>query len=151
MIRNRKRETRIAVVAMFTSIVLASACAGGANQRTAAPLSGKRWLLAELGGRAAIRTSSPRDAHLLFETDSARVGGSTGCNHLSGRFTLSGDSIRFGPTITTKMACVDTLIMQQETAFVSALDSTRRYELRGDTLVFLGAGGAVAKFLAAAP
>jgi heat shock protein HslJ len=138
-----------ASIALIVAFAGAS-CVSTTNEPSPGNLDGRRWRLVELGGRPAVGTGTSREAHLVFTTDSARVGGATGCNHLSGQFTLSGDSLRFGPAITTKMACLDTAVMRQEHDFVVALDSTRGYQIAGDTLTFLGSSGALARFVGVA-
>ncbi len=128
------------------------ACASRGGSDGSPPLAGKRWRLVEIGDVPAV---SPGDgggaAHLLFATDSGQVAGSTGCNHLSGRFTRSADTLRFDGMVTTEMACLDTAVMRQELAFVAALDGTRRYEVLGDTLTLIGQSGVLARFVGAAP
>jgi heat shock protein HslJ len=102
------------------------------------PLETTRWRLAELNGRQATVVEGRREPHLIFDADSARVGGATGCNLLGGPFTSSGDSLTFGALITTKMACMESNLMDQERDFLGALSNTARYEIRGDTLLLKG-------------
>ena len=124
-----------------------AACATSGNP-PAAPLENTHWRLAELGGRPAAGTGGQRDAHLQFSQDSARVAGSTGCNRLTGTFTRDGATLRFGPAATTRMACLDAQLNQQEQGFLDALRATERYEIAGDTLTLLGAAGPLARLVA---
>jgi heat shock protein HslJ len=138
-------------IACLTTLAASVACAS-ARRESGPPLAGKRWRLVELGGAPALSAGdSSRAPQLLFATDSGRVTGSTGCNHLSGSFTRSADTLHFGPAVMTKMACADTAVMRQEFVFVAALDSTRRYEVLGDTLTLLGDTGVLARFVGKAP
>jgi len=57
---------------------------------------------------------------------------------------MAGDSLRFGPLATTRMACTEG--MQLESALTAALMATRRYELTSTQLKLFGASGAVARF-----
>jgi heat shock protein HslJ len=114
------------------------------------PLGNREWRLIELNGRPAVTTGDPNDPFLRFAVDSSRVTGNTGCNLLTGPFTLAGESLRFGALITTKRACVEQARNQQEVEFSAALGATMRYTVSGDTLSLFGASGPVAKLVARA-
>jgi len=103
-------------------------------------LDGADWHLVEIGGRPAlVDVASPAGApYLRFMNDSGRVVGSTGCNRLAGPFTRAGDTLRFGPLITTRVACVEEARQTQERDFLLALERTRRHAVAGDTLSLLG-------------
>lgn len=122
---------------------LATALAACATVGTGASmvLGGTDWRLASIGGEPAIPTEGPNAARLHFDADSGRVFGGGSCNRISGPYTLSGDSLRMGPMIATRMACADERLNAQETAFLGALDRTQRYTVAGDTLVLMGEGG----------
>jgi heat shock protein HslJ len=109
-------------------------------------LSGLDWRLVELNGRAAVPVDPARRPWIRFNTDSSRVAGSGGCNRMSGPFTLSGESMQFGALISTKMACADQALNQQEVDFFGALQSTDRYVLSGDTLKLIKGSETVARF-----
>ena len=136
-------RVRLGILFLFGigSIVGCARSAGGEGS----PLGDTHWRLVELNGRPAVPTEGEREAHLRFSDDSARVGGSTGCNRLTGPFTREGATLRFGPAVTTKMACLDPRLNEQEQAFVGALQSTQRYEIAADTLTLIGAAGPVAR------
>jgi heat shock protein HslJ len=123
-----------------------TACSTAGSGSAATPLENTDWRLVELDGRPALGTASERAAQLRFVADSGRVVGSTGCNRLSGSYERTGASLRFGPAITTKMACLDPQMNQQEVAFIAAIDATERHEVAGDTLTLLGRAGPVARF-----
>lgn len=109
-------------------------------------LSGPDWRLVELNGRAAMPGDLARRPWLRFNTDSSRVSGSAGCNRMSGAFTVSGELLQFGALISTKMACADQSLNQQESDFFGALQSTDRYALSGDTLRLIKGTETVARF-----
>jgi heat shock protein HslJ len=64
-----------------------------------------------------------------------RVSGSGGCNRVSGSYTRDGSKLELGPLISTRMACADQRLTEQEGAFLSALALVNRHEVTGDTLV----------------
>jgi heat shock protein HslJ len=82
-------------------------------------------------------------AWIVLDAGSKRVSGSGGCNRVSGTYRIGDGTLRFGPLVSTKMACDD---LDVETAFLRALEATRTYRVRGRTLdLFDGAGDRVAR------
>lgn len=69
--------------------------------------------------------------HIRFEDD--RVSGDASCNSFFGPFEASGTAIRLGEMATTLMACLDA-VMDQEQAFLEALESADSYSIAGSTL-----------------
>ncbi len=62
------------------------------------------------------------------------VGGSSGCNRYDGTYGTNGTVVRVGRLATTRMACADD-VMNQESAFLAALQGAALVERRGETLV----------------
>ena len=121
-------------------LLVAGGCQGG--NVPSPELFDKDWTLVELGGEPvsvekppSIRFSEPNE-----------VTGFSGCNRLSGSYERTDGAFRFGPIITTKMACPD--VMELEHDFVVALESTRRVEVTGSSLELIGDTGALAKLSA---
>jgi heat shock protein HslJ len=107
-----------------------------------AALEDTRWDLVWVAGAAAPDPSRP--AWIRLSTTDGRAAGSGGCNRMSGTYRAGADSLAFGPMAMTRMACPG--LGDQETAFVRALEATRRHAVRGDTLELLDdAGRAVAR------
>ena len=136
-------------LSMILALGVLAACTPGSSREPAAPLENTYWRLVELGGRPAVASEGPREAHLRF-ADSARVSGSTGCNRLTGTFTREGAALRFGQTATTRMACVEAPLNQQEQDFLAALRTTERHEIAGDTLGLVGPSDVLARLVATA-
>lgn len=77
------------------------------------------------------------------------VAGNGGCNTFNGPYTTDGDIIAIGPLVTTRMACPE---LDQETAFLAALEAATTYAISGDTLELRDDSGALqVSFTAAAP
>lgn len=108
----------------------------------AAAIVGPEWTLVELDGRPVAPDASGRAPTLLLTADGTRASGFAGCNRMTGRYELSGDSLRLGPVATTRMACPPPM-MQTEQAYTAALAATRRYRVRGTTLELLDGDGKV--------
>jgi len=103
------------------------------------------WDLVVLRGSLAHADADGRKPTLRFDPTDRRVGGTTGCNGYSGPYTLSGDSLAFGPLVSTLRACVDPVMNRQEAEFLGALGATRAWSADGDTLELRDDAGVVAK------
>ncbi len=99
--------------------------------RVVAGLTDTRWRAIQIGNR--VISVGPREREPWMELDShvQRVTGSGGCNRMSGSYEAGHGMLRFGPLISTKMACVS---METENAFFHALERTRGYRLHDRTL-----------------
>ena len=119
---------------MLVCALLACVATGGSS-RGFDP-TGTAWRAAEIGGRAV---ADPVQSTLVFE-DGDRVRGNTGCNSFQGSITRRGPFLSFGPLATTRRACPEA-IMDQEQRFMAALDATRLFERSGPLLLLLGEDG----------
>jgi heat shock protein HslJ len=114
-------------------LLLLAGCAGGDA------LDGSRWQLADLNGSAPMQ-----DTELTLEFLEGNMGGRSGCNSFGAAYVTRGrGGIEFEPIAMTAMACVDesgnieTAIMDQEAAYLQALQAARRFRIDGDTLTLL--------------
>jgi heat shock protein HslJ len=115
--------------ALLAALVLAG-CASGKS--TSQPSIVGLWVAQEVAGAPV-----PSDANVTLAIyDDGRAVGRAGCNNYSSKFTRSGDSIAFGPTISTKMACTPEL-MDLEQSYLSTLDATTRVERLPDGALVL--------------
>src|SRR5215472_4668290 len=76
-----------------------------ANSSSAIPevsLVGTEWLLRDLGGTPAL--ASPQ-ATLAFP-EAGHVAGNGSCNRFTGSVEISGNTLKFGPLASTRMACM---------------------------------------------
>ena len=67
------------------------------------------------------------------------IAGNGGCNHFFGSYTISGNAIRIGPLMSTRMGCPGTL--QLEGAFFGMLRAAATFEQDGTKLVLFDAAG----------
>ncbi len=70
--------------------------------------------------------------------------GFAGCNNFRGTYTLEGDSLRFGPIITTRRACG---IMSLEQSYLRALEAAHGFRFQTDSLELRERGGREAVFV----
>lgn len=95
-----------------------------------------RWELTLFapGDKEFAELFGQRRPELEFNTTEKRVSGTTGCNQLSGNYTVSGSTFQFGSNmILTKMACP----AYDETKFLNAMSAVNRFILNSDQLQFL--------------
>lgn len=98
------------------------------------------WSLVSIDGAPLVDGT---DVTIAF--DGEGVAGSAGCNRYSGSYTLDGDTITFGPFVTTRMACPQP-IMQQESAFLTALEGAANVTIANGQLTIVTANGVTLVF-----
>jgi heat shock protein HslJ len=76
-----------------------------AADQSPAGITGRDWVLISLGDNAAPLGNGGKPVTLRLDSAENRASGNAGCNRYSGPFHLLGDSLSFGPAISTKMAC----------------------------------------------
>ncbi|HTO74238.1 MAG TPA: META domain-containing protein, partial [Gemmatimonadales bacterium] len=120
-------------------VSLALACAGHsgkagdsvAAQPGQVALTGVNWRLIALGDQSPVQSSTGIDLSLLL-TSQRNVSGYSGCNQFTGTYTVSGDTLRFGPLATTRAACMGSARLEQQ--YLQALAAVNRYVLTTDSL-----------------
>jgi heat shock protein HslJ len=92
------------------------------------------WKLEELNGEPIKSMGDDsREAHIIFRTVDNRAVGNSGCNGFSSRFDLlKGNTLKFSPVMSTKMACME---IDYEGDFFRMLEMVNRYEIVNDTLL----------------
>ena len=114
--------------------------------RTSQTLGGTHWqVTAYNNGRDAV--TSPllgTDITVQFEDDN-QVSGNAGCNDFFGSFSSGDGQIAIGPLGATMRACPEPAgVMEQEAAFLAALESAATYRVEGNLLEMRTADDAIA-------
>jgi len=105
------------------------------------------WRLLEVAGQpVAASPAGERQAHLRLTAQDKRLQGYTGCNSMTGGYTLEGDALRFTQVAATQRFCADSA--EVETAFTQALGETTGYRLAAGQLELLARDRVVAKLAA---
>jgi len=125
----------VVVIFALLGLLVISACASSQGT-SAASLTGTQWVLTELNGQSPV----PGTTITAAFTEEGQVTGSSGCNTYNGSYEIDGDTIKFGLTATTMMACPDP-IMNQERDYLGALESAGTYEIANDELTLFDANG----------
>jgi heat shock protein HslJ len=135
------------------ALLLLAACPGPRQQRqeqssspAQTPITDREWVLVTLGNQASPTGRGNQPATLRFDATASHAAGFAGCNHFRASYTLSGDSLRFGPILATKMACADGDDLER--SFLAALPLAARYESTDSTLILKGASAPLARFRA---
>jgi copper homeostasis protein (lipoprotein) len=119
-------------------------------QRARAPLAGTRWRLESLGDRAV--TAAPGAGPTLeFDPGGARLGGSTGCNAISGDYdySVASGALTVGAVTTATGECRAPVV--DETDYSFAVQRATRATIDGEVLVLADDQGDLARFRADYP
>jgi heat shock protein HslJ len=93
-------------------------------------LEGPEWRVASIGD-----TAVEEEVTLAFLPDD-RVAGRSGCNRFTGGYTLTGESLRFGPLASTMMACPEPQ-MALERQFLDTLEQVSLFAIGDDGALVL--------------
>ncbi|HEX5013313.1 MAG TPA: META domain-containing protein [Candidatus Limnocylindrales bacterium] len=104
------------------------------------PLRGEWQVSAFANGNTVTSLLPGTDIDVAFGI--ASVGGFSGCNSFSGTYGTNGNVVRVSPLATTRVAC-DQPIMDQETAFLKALQGSAFIEVRANAVNLTDVGGSI--------
>ena len=102
---------------------------------------GQVWQLVQYGpAENPIPALTETSVTVQFD-EAGQLHGSAGCNNYSGSYELNGRSFIVGPLGSTRMACLENGIMDQEAAFLQALEAAHSISLVEDQLTIVYAEG----------
>jgi copper homeostasis protein (lipoprotein) len=122
-------QQEMLVVERFIRVLPGETCG---PQFSAVPLEKTYWKLVRLGNQPVMVRPNRREPHVQLSPEGMRVQGFGGCNRFFGSYALEGQALRFDKMGMTRMACADG--MEQEQAFMKALESTVRWNILGEHL-----------------
>ena len=102
------------------------------------------WVINTMRRQAKMDEEQLSGFYLQFYQDST-FNGNSGCNRISGRYSIKGTSIRFSNIVSTKMACDR---MEQEAAYLKLLEQTVSAYTVGGTQLLLRDGASNVVFSA---
>lgn len=111
------------------------------------PIAERQWKLIELAGRQSVAGTGPSEAHIRLTSD-GRVTGSSGCNNFRGSYALEDDRLNIFGLVSTRMACLDRALADQERVLLAALPRTARVVLAANTLTLYSGSTPLARFIA---
>ena len=109
---------------------------------SANPLEGEWNVTGYNNGKQAVTSPIAGTTLTATFTPDGQVAGNSGCNTYHGAYKLDGTSLTVGPLASTMMAC-DQAIMDQETQFLTALQTPTKVETSGATVTLRDASGAM--------
>lgn len=120
---------------VLTTLIL-TACAG---TPAFVRLADTDWQLVQVEGQAVDRDAAVRTPYLLMHGDTQRLEGHTGCNRINGAYSGGGQTLRFDSVASTRRYCANA--MDQESAFMDALERTATARVDDNTLALLDRNG----------
>jgi heat shock protein HslJ len=102
-------------------------------------LTGTDWRLTRYnnGKQALVSPLRGTEPDLMLGEDGS-LQGAGGCNRFRGGYTLNRDWLAFGPIASTRMACPEPDgVMEQESAYLRALETVAKYRIEGGELTLL--------------
>lgn len=114
------------------------------NAPAAAALQDTYWKLVELDGQPVTTREGMREAHIVLDATGTRAHGHAGCNDFFGTYESGDGTLTFSHMGSTMKACLEE--MDTERAFLNALQSATRYDLRGQTLELYNGEQLLARF-----
>jgi heat shock protein HslJ len=110
--------------------------------RASTSLDGTAWRVLSINtGNQAVTSVVGGSLVTLYFGDNGVATGSTGCNNFRTLYVSDTPSLSFGPVVTTRLACSDTLATQEQ-AFLAALAASSIYSVSGNNLTVRDANGA---------
>lgn len=125
---------------------LFAACSMLPSASETAGLQDRDWVLVSLGERGNPQGAGSKSLTLRLDTSTRRAAGFAGCNRYSAGYELAGNSIRFTAPISTRMACMEG--MEVEQSFLASLPLVTSYTIVDKTLTLKMADNPVATFRA---
>lgn len=100
-----------------------------------ASLTNTYWRIVRLLGNEVVVDDGQREPHMVLRNEEIHpsCSATVGCNQIFGGYETKEDGIKFGPMVTTLMACpppLDTLEMN----LITALDRSARYHILAHTM-----------------
>lgn len=111
-----------------------AACTGGSS----ASIQGQ-WKLVSYGSGLEQKTAAP-EVDTSIEFKDGQMGGNVGCNGFGGDYAVDGDTITFGPIMSTMMFC-EGPVGEQEMGTLAVLQEKTTFVLDGNTLTITSADG----------
>lgn len=107
-------------------------------------ITDRDWVLVSLGERSSPIGAKDQPITLRFEASTSRAVGFAGCNRFNSTYTLTANTVSFGPVAATRMSCGDA--DEIERSFLATLSTIKTYEATGSTLTLNGPEGPLARF-----
>ena len=122
-------------------MVRVSGAAENKDLNPADSLAENEWILSELGGESVDPGTGPQQISLQFDPSNGSISGSSGCNRFNGSYQVDGDRLSFGQMLSTMMACVEGMELEQQ--ILQSLAQVKSFRIEGNQLMLLDDSGEV--------
>lgn len=137
-----EKDFWIVIAAGVATVLLLGFVLAGVASAGDAGLEERTWVVRELDGNAPLSGTV-----LTARFEGGAVSGDAGCNVFSGGYATDGDALSIGPLATTLAACAAPEgVMEQEGAYLAALESADAYAQSGNGLVLTRGETEVVRF-----
>ncbi|MDB5120920.1 MAG: hypothetical protein JWN56_2138 [Sphingobacteriales bacterium] len=116
-------------IIVFLSFLALTSCKVLKSETDSPKLNNTKWSLHSIKERPVKLGDN---AYLNFEDKDNRIAGKAACNSFFGEYSTIKQTIKFEGIGSTKMYCEG--LMDEENEILTALNSTRRYEIKADML-----------------
>ena len=137
-VRSLRARSVLMAAAALLALALAAVAAGcGGSGGSSPSLEGTAWKLTGW----SISSQDPNDFTITAQFADGRIGGTSAVNTYGGPYTTGDDgAFSVGDLVSTMMAGPEP-DMRAETDYMTLLAAARQYEVDGETLTLLDAGG----------
>ena len=104
-------------------------------------LEGTKWVMTAYAVDGSMQEALSTPAVEATFADGT-VSGTGGCNQYNGSYELDGDRLSVGPSLARTMMACEQAIMDQEDAYLEALQSAASFKIDGDVLTIMDDSGA---------
>lgn len=108
-------------------------------------ISGTSWTATAYnnGKQAVVGVLTGSEITAEFGADGT-LSGTAGCNRYTASYSVDGESLQISPPASTRMMCASPEgVMEQEAAYLAAIEKAASYELRGNSLTIRDADGSI--------
>lgn len=138
-------KLKMMTMTMTMTFVLAALALAACSPSPAQPQSIEgEWSLVSFGPVASQVPALP-DVETSIEFKEGQMGGNVGCNGFGGEYSVEGDTITFGPVVSTMMYCE--AVAEQESGTLAVFHEETTFAFDGNRLTITSADGSSAVVL----
>lgn len=127
-----KKISYQAITYLFLIAIALGACSSPND------LGASNWMLKSYRSLEGNITDVLLQTEITIDFQGDQVSGVSGCNNYTGTYEVSNGNIEFGTLASTSKMCVRPEgIMEQERAYLRALEMASGYDIKGNTLELL--------------
>ena len=108
---------------------------------TGGELAGTVWMLESYLNTEGVMTDALETAPVTAEFADGAVGGTSGCNTYNAAYTTDAQSLSVGLPVSTMMYCGEAGVMEQESQYLTLLQTAAGYTVAGDVLTVSDSSG----------